>query len=262
VLSQREPGLWIATLGAAPSAGASVLGDPRFARARPYLESSPIAGAALGDVHFLAAAQPDPLDAWVAIDVPDGADALAQTITQQLARLSHEATTAPIAAQLHTSRPGATQIVVHLTGPFDGDLATAVRTVLAWVDAGSSAAGADPGAATGAAGQVFTCAAPTPGIACSDGTSYRVASLAADLAPIVAIGHPSPIVINGSIAGLRLEAAVRQLGLEAGDVIVAMAGRLVGSRTMLTDWIAHARGETSVTVRRGATEAVLRFAER
>ncbi|HEY6175981.1 MAG TPA: hypothetical protein VIX73_16120, partial [Kofleriaceae bacterium] len=59
-----------------------------------------------------------------------------------------------------------------------------------------------------------------------------------------------------------LDAAVRDLGLEAGDVIVAMAGRLVTSRTMLADWIAHARGTTTVTVRRGSSETVLQFAER
>ena len=99
---------------------------------------------------------------------------------------------------------------------------------------------------------------------CIDGkaTRYRVASLADDLAPIVTAGHPTPIVVNGSITGLRLDAAVRGLGLEAGDVIVAMAGRVVTSRAMLADWIAHAHVATTVTVRRGDAETVLQFAER
>ncbi|HEX7842220.1 MAG TPA: hypothetical protein VF469_32330, partial [Kofleriaceae bacterium] len=155
---------------------------------------------------------------------------------------------------LRTSRPGPTQLVVRLTGPFDGDLAAAVRSVLAQVDA---AAGRAPPAQA-----VFTCPAPVPDITCTGGTRYRVASLAADLSPIVTTGHPTPIVANGSVTGLRLDAAVPGLGLQAGDVIVAMAGRLVTSRMMLTDWISHARVETTVTIRRGATEAVLQFAER
>ena len=66
---------------------------------------------------------------------------------------------------------------------------------------------------------------------------------------------------NGSIAGLRLAGAVRELGLDPGDVIVAMAGRIVTSRKMLADRIAHARGETTVTVRRGGADTVLDLAE-
>jgi S1-C subfamily serine protease len=55
---------------------------------------------------------------------------------------------------------------------------------------------------------------------------------------------------------------VPRLGLDAGDIVVAVAGRLVTSRAMLADRIAHARGETSLTIRRGATEKVLQLAER
>lgn len=257
-LSQRAPGLWIATLGAGPSAGApAVLEDPRFVRARPYLETSPVAAVVLGDVHLLAAAQPDPLDAWVAIDVapdvPGGADTLAQAVAEQVARLERDPSTAPVAGKLRTSRSGPTQLVVRLTGPLDADLAAAARTVLGWVDAG--------GGPVSPAGAAFTCPAPSPGITCTGGTSYQVASLADDLSSIVTTGHPTPIVSNGSVAGLRLDAPVRDLGLEAGDVVIAMAGRLVTSRTMLTDRIAHARVETTITIRRGGTEAVLRFAE-
>jgi hypothetical protein len=266
-LSQRAPGLWIATLGAGPPAqAASVLDDPRFARARPYLTASPIAAVALGDLHVLAAAQPDPLDAWVAIDAPGGADAVAQAVAAQIARLEREPKTAALAGRLRTSRPAPTQLVLRLTGAptgaspgspvesSDGELAVAARLALAWADAA-----ADRRAAPAAA---FGCPAPVPDITCTGGTSFRVASLAADLAPILTAGRPAPLVIHGSITGLRLDAGVRDLGLEAGDVIVAMAGRLVTSRTMLADWIAHARLATTVTVRRGAAETVLQFAER
>jgi hypothetical protein len=265
-LSQREPGLWIATLGAGPAAStASLLGDPRFARARPYLEASPIAAAAiaaidladvhLADIHLVAAAQPDPLDAWIALDVPGGADAVAPAIAGLTARLARDPATAGFAARLQTTRPGPSQIVLRLSGALDGELAAAVRTGLSWVDAAAPRA---------SAAAPFACPDPAGSVTCVDGkpTHYRVASLADDLAPIVAIGHPTPIVVNGAITGLRLDAAVRGLGLEAGDVIVAMAGRVVTSRTMLADRIAHARGATTVTVSRGGAETVLQFAER
>jgi S1-C subfamily serine protease len=109
----------------------------------------------------------------------------------------------------------------------------------------------------------FACPMPAaPDIACSDGTSYRVGSLRTDLAPIVSAGRPTPIVSNGLVTGLRLEAAVAPLGLEAGDIVLAVAGRLVTSRAMLADRIAQARGETRLTIRRGTTEKVLQFAER
>jgi hypothetical protein len=256
-LSQREPGLWIATLGTGPSSSASVADDPRFARARPYLTGSPLAAALYGDTHVVAAAQPEPLDAWLAIDTTD-ADPIAQAIAEQVARLGKEPATAAVAARLHTTRIGAGQLVVRLTGPLDGELAAATRSVLAWLDAAGSRA--SPLAAAPAA--PFRCPAPAADVSCTGGTRYRVGSLASDLSPIVDVGQPTPIVVNGSVTGLRLYAAVAAFGLQAGDIVVAMAGRLVTSRTMLADSIAHARVETTVTVRRGSAEAILEFAER
>jgi hypothetical protein len=262
-LSQRAPGLWIATLGAGPPAqGASVLEDPRFARARPYLTGAPIAAAVIADVHVLAAAQPDPLDAWVAIDVPGSAEAVAQAVAAQIAQLVHEPGSAALADKLRVERPDASQLVVRLSGAAPatpapassaGDLAAAVRAGLAWADAARARPPAVP---------PFRCPAPGPGVTCAGGTRYRVASLAADLVPIVGAGRPVPVVVNGSVTGLRLGAAVPGLGLDTGDEIVAVAGRLVSSRTMLADRIAHARAAITVTVRRGAEEAVLEFAER
>jgi membrane-associated protease RseP (regulator of RpoE activity) len=269
-LSQRAPGLWIATLGAGPPAqAASVLDDPRFARARPYLLGAPVAAAVLGEVHVVAAAQPEPLDAWVAIDVPGSAEAIAQAIAARIAQLARAPGTAELAGKLRVERPDASQLVVRLTGalpasgaarpggsaagPAGGEFAAAVRAALAWADERDDGAPAGP---------AFACPAHAPEITCTGGTRYRVASLATGLVPILATGRPAPVVVNGSIAGLRLDAAVPGLGLLAGDVIVAMAGRLVTSRTMLADRIAHARAATTVTVRRGTEEAVLEFAER
>ena len=250
-LSQREPGLWVATIGAGPAAVTrSVIDDARFARARPYLETAPIAAVALGQTHVLATATPDPFEAWVAIDVADRADAVEQTITAQIGTLQRDPATAALAARLHLARPAASQLVVRLDGPVAGDLAAAARAVLAWADDRAHPVPA-----------VFSCPPPAPGVTCSDDTSYRVPSLERDLAAIVTVGRPAPVVSNGLVTGLRLDAAVRRLGLDAGDQIIAMAGRLVTSRAMLADRIAHARGETTVTVRRGTSEKVLHFAE-
>jgi S1-C subfamily serine protease len=55
---------------------------------------------------------------------------------------------------------------------------------------------------------------------------------------------------------------VGPLGLVAGDVIVAIDGRLVVSRAMFLHLLADARTETRVTVRRRGTEKVLHFVER
>lgn len=252
-LSQRAPGLWIATLGAGPSAATTaVRDDPRFARAREYLVGSPIAAVALGEVHLIAAAQPEPLDAWLAIDAASDGDAVAGTIESYLGRMQRDPATAALAARLRTSRPGPSQLVIRLTGPLDTDLGPAVRTLLAWSEPATEAP-----PAVG-----FACPSPSPGVSCADGRTYRVSSLPGELAPIVTVGHPTPIVINGSVTGLRLDAAVQDLGLRVGDVVVAMAGRLVTSRMMLADWIAHARVATTVTIRRGTSETVLDFAER
>jgi hypothetical protein len=249
-LSQRAPGLWIATLGAGPAAASSALDDPRFARARPYLTGAPVAAAVLGDVHVLAAAQPDPLDAWAAIDVAGGADPVAGAIAERIAALSRGAPSGAL-GRLRLSRPGPGQIVVRLTGPIDDDLASALDTALA---ATVDAARPEPPPA-------FACPPAARGVECTAGR-FRVGSLAGSLAAITADGRPAPVVVDGSVAGLRLAAAVPPLGLEAGDVVVAIAGRLVTSRTLLADWIAHARIATTVTIRRGTAEIVLEFAER
>ena len=252
-LSQREPGLWIATIGAGPTgATGSVLDDERFARARPYLTNAPIAAVSLADPHALATAQPDPLEAWLAIDAAGQARGIEHTLGEQLARMQRDPSTAPVATRLHLARSGDDQVVVRLDGPVDGDLAVAARAMLAGLEEH-----ARPAAAR------FVCPAPAaPDISCTNGTSYRVRSLTDALSGIVRVGQPAPIVSNGLVTGLRLRAAVAELGLAADDVVLALGGRLVTSRAMLADRIARARGEVSLTIRRGTTEKVLQFTER
>jgi hypothetical protein len=250
-LSQREPGLWIATIGAASTAKTSVLDDPRFARARPYLTTEPIAAVAFGPVHVLAAAQPEPLDAWIALDVPGTADAIAQAVTEQIAKMQRDPSTAAVASKLRTTRAGTGQLVVRLDGPLDGDLAVAARTVVAWMEER-----ARPDAAT------FSCPDPVPGITCNDGTRFQVRSLREELVTILTDGRPSSVIIHGAVTGLRLQAPVARFGLAPGDVVIAMAGRLIASRAMFAQWIARASGTTSLTIRRGATQRAFEFVER
>jgi hypothetical protein len=258
-LSQREPGVWIATIGAGPSAQAtSVLDDARFARARPYLTSAPFAAVSLDEPHLLATAQPEPLEAWLAVDAPGHAQDIERAIAEHVARMQRDPATAALAAHLRTSRAGDDQVVVRLEGPFDGDLAVAARAVLAGLDEQARPAAARFACPTPAAPDIEC----TGGAGGTSGTSYRVGSLRTELASIVTAGQPAPIVTNGLVTGLRLEAAVPRLGLDAGDVVLAVAGRLVTSRAMLADRIAHARGEIGLTIRRGTSEKVLQFAER
>jgi hypothetical protein len=250
-LSRREPGLWIATIGDGPAgATGSVLDDERFARVRPYLTTAPIAAVSLGEPSAVAAAQADPLEAWLAIDAPGGARAVEQTFAERIARMQRDPSTAPVASKLRIARTDA-QVVIRLDGPVDGDLAVAARAMLAGLEERAAPAAA-----------AFVCPSPAaPDISCTDGTSYRVRSLEA-LASIVRVGQPAPIVSNGLVAGLRLRAPVAEIGLAADDVVLAVGGRLVTSRAMLAERLAQARGEISLTIRRGGTEKVLQFAER
>jgi len=154
---------------------------------------------------------------------------------------------------LRLSRPAATQLVVTLEGTAGVDLAAAARTVMGWLD---------DRARPGEAG--FACPAPAAGaeITCSNGTSYRVPSLHRTLQDIVVTGRPEPVVANGAVTGLRLAAAVAALGLSAGDVVVAIDGRLVVSRAMFLHLLAQAHTEATVTVRRGTIDKDLKFVER
>jgi len=251
-LSQRAPGLWVATIGAGPTAATtSVLDDARFARARPYLRTAPIAAVALGlgDARAIATAQPEPLDAWLAIDAPGG-DAIEQAVQRQIDTLRADPSTATVARALHASRAG-DQVVVRLAGAADLDLAAAARAVLGWADDQSR-----PEAAS------FACPDPGPGTNCSDGTTYRLQRLSEELKLIDSAGQVTPVVESGVVTGLRLGAPVPHLGLEAGDVVKAVDGRPITSRAMLLRLVPSARGETSVMVRRGTTEKLLHFVER
>ena len=256
-LSQRAPGLWVATIGApaaAPGAGAtSVLDDDRFARARRYLRTAPIAAVVLGvgDARAIATAQPQPLEAWLAIDTsgaPSG-DALEQAVKLKIDQLQGDPQAAGLAARLSTSRAG-DQVVVRLDHADDVDLAAAARTMIGWADPhGGPRTRPDT-----------ACADPARG-GCLDAATVTLRRLRDELLLIVSAGQAAPVVDSGAITGLRLAAAVPHLGLDAGDLVVAVDGRLVSSREMFARLLPQGR-EVRLLVRRGAADRVLRFVER
>jgi hypothetical protein len=251
-LSQRAPGLWIATIGAGPAAAAPpVRDDARFARALPYLRTAPIAAVALGigDAHAIATAQPEPFEAWLAIDAPGG-DEIEQAVQTQIDKLRGDPSAAAFAGKLQTSRAG-NQVVVRLASAPDLDLVAAARTVISWAEDRTR-----PDTAR------FTCPDPGPDTNCSNGTTYQLGRLREELMMIIDTGQVTPVVESGVVTGLRLGAPVPHLGLDAGDVVVAVDGRPISSRAMFQRLVPRARGETTVMVRRGTTEQVLHFVER
>jgi len=252
-LSQRAPGLWIATIGA-PAAGAtSVLDDDRFARARSYLRTAPIAAVVLGvgDARAIATAQPQPLEAWLAIDTSGASsgDALEQAVKLKIDQLHGDPQAAALAGRLATSRSG-DQVVVRLDHADDVDLAAAARAVIGW---------ADPHAGPRTRPDT-ACPDPARG-GCLDAATVTLRGLRDELLLIVSAGQAAPVVDSGAITGLRLAAAVPHLGLEAGDVVVAVDGRLVSSREMFARLVPQAR-EVRLLVRHGTADRMLRFVER
>src|SRR5690606_330343 len=112
-LSRVAHDTFVATVGAgvvAETAGASLLADPRWARAKHYLVTDPIAIAFHHDsARVIAAAQPSPLDGWLSIDAPD----IAPIERAMRAWIDRQRTTAlaPFAAKLSV-QPRGTQLLV------------------------------------------------------------------------------------------------------------------------------------------------------
>lgn len=251
-LSRIEDGLWIATLGSGtPVVTGSVLDPGAHARARPYLQTAPIAASiVVPGASVLATLSPDPLEGWLAIDTAELASAFAeQKLRGVVDRLARTDATARFAAAIAISHDGP-QVVARLTGPIDADLAIAVRTVAGWYAASSG-----PGAAG------FACPPlAQPIVGCADGTSLSVSSLAAALAPLVQ-APVAAIIENERVAWLRLDAPVPTLGLRRGDLLLAVDGQHVTSPAQLGAQLLRARAATSITVQRDTVTATLRLAE-
>lgn len=251
-LSKIGDGLWTATLGGGrPAATGSVLDAAAHARARPYLTSAPIAASVvLPGGKLLATASGEPLEGWLAIDTLETTSALAeQKVRGIVDRLARTESTARFAAAIEISHDGS-QVIARLTGPVDGDLALAVRTVV-------------DGFHAPAAPAVVGFACPPLGppiIGCANGTALRVSSLAAAVAPLVA-ADVAVIVENERIAWLRLDSPVPSLGLVKGDRLLAVDGRRLTGAAQLATELARARHTTRVTIQRAAVTATLELAE-
>ena len=252
-LSKLGDNVWAATLGAArPAApGASVLDTSTHARARTYLLDAPIAiEVLLPGARVMATAGIDPLEGWLAIDVPEEASALAEQKVRGLVdKLARTNATAALADRIAVSHEGP-QVIARLAGPVDVDLATAVRTALAIIEA--------PAAKRRLALVCPVLAAPIVG--CADGTSLTASSLSAALAPLAA-ARVTPIVVNERVASLRLDAPVPSLGLRAGDLVLAIDGRHVTSATQLGELLTRARSKTVITLQRDSEAATLEVTE-
>ena len=231
-LSRYEPDLWLATIGGlAPAAdrAASAAAAPRWARARDYLTSAPIA-LALADVsarapRLIAVARTTPLELWLAIDGPPG---------PQLASLVESWR----AAKLEIATTG-DQIVVRSRGLGDGDLADLARRALA------TAVPPPPVAALAVA-----C---TPGgvvVGCR-GRELVVRSVRAALGELAAASG-DPIVAGGVVAGVRVQSDVLGGAVRAGDVVLGLDAHRVTSHAELAGLApATAATRAALAVRRG-----------
>ena len=255
-LSKLESGLWIATLGGAtPAASAadSVLASDRFVRARPYLTKAPIALASVLKLgSLIATASPEPLEAWLAFDTSDTFAPLAEAwLRDQLRRVVAEPATAPFAT-VEIQRTGP-QIVASWTHPGSGDLALGVRKLLAWQHV------AAPPAPT----SVCPAKLEPPVIACANGV-FEVSSFTS-LELLVLAAKLDPVIASGMVNGLRVASKIPPLGIEAGDILIAVNGRQLTSRTLLeVAFVRPIANPPTLTVQRVSThtEHVLRFVAR
>jgi len=224
-LSHYEPDLWVATVGDASPVddpGASVLGAPAWARARPYLADAPLAVVA---PHVIATARTEPPEVWIAVDgTPDPV----------LARAWRAANLEVVAH--------AGQVVARSHAPGDADLAALVSETLRAIIAPPAAA---PNAID------VHCAPDGLIVACS-GHSVVVRSLPAALREL-AKAADRPVVADGDIVGVRLRADA--LGLRAGDVILGYDAHRVTSGDELARLAASASTAGTLAVRRGEIDA-------
>jgi hypothetical protein len=207
---------------------------PRWARARPYLETSPIALAAdLGSRHVLAAAERTA--AWVAIDAAD-AEPLAGRVKARARRYQGVTVT----------RTGS-QVLVRGDHLAIDELATIAGEVLTELDAPERV-------------PVAALACPPSGgliVSCS-GTKVVVGSLADALGQLAAPAR-EPVVAGGEVIGLRL--AADALMLRRGDILLGIDSHQVHSAAELAAVIKGLHRRATVAVRRGTTDILVDLAE-
>jgi len=249
-LSRIDEHVWVATIGAGTLADTrddSMLADPRWDRARPYLIREPFAIAAeLPTFRALAVAQPDPVDAWLTIDAVE-AVATERDVRAALARYSAPPTI-ELAAKLGMKRTG-TQVAVEADGITAEELTTIVVDLAERADRVPSALPV-----------VFTCPPQGNGVvSCHDNTKLKVSSVR-DLIAELATVPAEPLAANGDIIGIRLTGDPPRL-LRRDDVLLGLgAHRITGSRE-LAELAATLDGATVLAVRREGVDVVLDLSE-
>ncbi len=252
-LAKVSDRMWLATLGEPfGTEQVSVLDDPKFARARPYLATAPIAlaidvpgGSAIGT------ATAAPVEAWLALDVhPLFADVTENRVRGYLDRLRSDPATGAFASHIEVSRTGS-QIIARFGGAPDADLAGVTRAVLA------AHARVAP-----VVRPSYLCPPIAPPLfACEPGNRLVVSALGAAVTPLIDASL-APVVANGIVDGLRLTAAVPALGLLTGDVVLAAQGRKLAHRIALAEILRHAHGTLALTIVRDGTTFLIRIEER
>jgi len=241
-LSQVSPGVWVATIGGlapAPSREASVLAASRWERARTYLATSPIALALdLQDRHIVAAAQAEPLSAWLTIDSADPAHVPADTVRHFLDTWKGT----PLEPKLAVTVVDR-QLVVRAKTLGDAELATLTRELVAIL-----AAPEPTPAAT------FTCPAANGVVVTCSGTRLLVRSIETlihDLARVVDV----PAIANAELVGVVVNTDA--YGLRRGDIVLGIDGFRTTSAAELEARAKTPARHVTIAVRRGVTDLVL-----
>ena len=252
-LSQVATHIWTATIGAgAPvtERAKSMLAAPAWDRARPYLINEPLALAAeLPQFRLVGVAQPEPVDAWLAVDAVDSVG-VERTIKAMIDRW-RTPSTIELSGKLVVQRKG-TQVAVQADGLVVEDLLTILTDTLRVAEEPTPA---PTPAAT------FACPAQTGNgvISCHDGTQYKVSSVETIVRELAAVASV-PVIAGGDIVGIRLTSAPPRL-LQQGDVILGVNSHRITEASQLTTLAAHLGGKVSIAVRRAGVDAVLELGE-
>lgn len=253
VLSKLSERVWVATIGSgapAESRARSILASSTWDRARPYLQREPVALAGeLPQMRLVAVAQPEPLDAWLAIDATDPA-AVEAAIQAMLDRW-RVPPTIELSAKLKMSRAG-TQVSVQTDALTVDDLVTIIRDTVEVAEA------PPPPPSISSA---FLCPA-NPGygiVSCHDGTHYKVSSVETIMKTLATL-DATPVIAAGDVIGIEL-VAEPPLPFVRGDIILGVDSHRIADRANLAMLAPSLAGSAAVAVRRGGIDAVLSLSE-
>jgi hypothetical protein len=249
-LSKLADRVYAATIGAgtlAKDRARSMLADAQWDRARPYLTREPFAFAAeLPTLRAVAVAQPDPIDAWLAVDAVDPV-ATEKAIKAAVARYTAPPTI-ELAGKLSVARTG-TQVTVHADKLRAEDLVTLAVDLIEQAER-PPAPPATP----------FVCPpADIMIVGCHDGTHLRVRSVAELLTELGAVAS-EPVVAGGDIIGVRLTGDPPHL-LRRDDVVLGIDANRITSQAQLADLARTVANRAAIAVRREGVEVVLDLTE-